>query len=82
MADSVPQDATAATNDLAPMFRRMLVLMEEQNKMIAEQGTTLKSHGTMLETLKTDALKKKFARSTYMGRTQEGSCGEDEGEGG
>ncbi|KZS92286.1 hypothetical protein SISNIDRAFT_550672 [Sistotremastrum niveocremeum HHB9708] len=57
MADSVPQDATAATNDLAPMFRRMLVLMEEQNKMIAEQGATLRSHGGMLEILKTDALK-------------------------
>ncbi|KZT31250.1 hypothetical protein SISSUDRAFT_1067926 [Sistotremastrum suecicum HHB10207 ss-3] len=50
--------APASTSgDLAPMFSRMLVLMEDQNKMMAEQGKTLKEHSTMLETLKTDALK-------------------------
>ncbi|KZT31279.1 hypothetical protein SISSUDRAFT_1133616 [Sistotremastrum suecicum HHB10207 ss-3] len=53
-----PKDAPATTSgDLAPMFSRMLVLMEDQNKMMAEQGKTLKEHSTMLETLKTDALK-------------------------
>ncbi|KZT32270.1 hypothetical protein SISSUDRAFT_1133257 [Sistotremastrum suecicum HHB10207 ss-3] len=53
-----PKEAPAATSsDLAPMFGQMLELMREQNKMMAEQGKTLKEHSTMLETLKTDALK-------------------------
>ncbi|KZS92085.1 hypothetical protein SISNIDRAFT_467308 [Sistotremastrum niveocremeum HHB9708] len=61
MADpepAVPQDAPVATSSgLTPMFGQMLELMREQNKMMAEQGKTLKEHSTMLETLKTDALK-------------------------
>ncbi|KZT36051.1 hypothetical protein SISSUDRAFT_1050409 [Sistotremastrum suecicum HHB10207 ss-3] len=53
-----PKDVPAATSsDLAPMFGQLLQLVREQNKMMAEQGKTLKEHSTMLETLKTDALK-------------------------
>ncbi|KZT31278.1 hypothetical protein SISSUDRAFT_1067898 [Sistotremastrum suecicum HHB10207 ss-3] len=55
---ALPKDAlTTSAGGLAPMFGQMLELMREQNKMIAEQGKTLKEHSTMLETLKTDALK-------------------------
>ncbi|KZS92084.1 hypothetical protein SISNIDRAFT_512999 [Sistotremastrum niveocremeum HHB9708] len=47
--------AMAAKEDLAPKFDRMIGLMEEQNKMIGEQGKTLKEHSKMLEALETDA---------------------------
>lgn len=58
---ALPKDVPATTSgDLAPMFGQMLELMREQNKMMAEQGKTLKEHSTMLETLKTDALKSRF----------------------
>ncbi|KZS86787.1 hypothetical protein SISNIDRAFT_491632 [Sistotremastrum niveocremeum HHB9708] len=48
--------------DLAPIFSSMLSLMKDQNKMMAEQGTTqkeqsqlLKDHSKMLEALEKDA---------------------------
>lgn len=53
-----PTPAPAAANgDLGAKFDKMVELMQHQNDMIADQGKTLKSHSTMLETLKTDALK-------------------------
>ncbi|KZT32240.1 hypothetical protein SISSUDRAFT_566920 [Sistotremastrum suecicum HHB10207 ss-3] len=62
IVDSKPPETPKETHiapsgDLAPMFGQLLVLMREQNKMIADQGKTLKDQSTMLETLKTDALK-------------------------
>ncbi|KZT32267.1 hypothetical protein SISSUDRAFT_560881 [Sistotremastrum suecicum HHB10207 ss-3] len=42
-------------DDLAPKFDRMIGLMEEQNKMMGEQGKTLKEHSKMLEALEKDA---------------------------
>ncbi|KZS86572.1 hypothetical protein SISNIDRAFT_543898, partial [Sistotremastrum niveocremeum HHB9708] len=61
MADPEPPapiPAPAAANgDLGAKFDKMIELMQHQNELIADQGKTLKSHSTMLETLKTDALK-------------------------
>ncbi|KZT31197.1 hypothetical protein SISSUDRAFT_1067979 [Sistotremastrum suecicum HHB10207 ss-3] len=57
MADpELPAPATA-NGDLGAKFDKMIELMQHQNELIADQGKTLKSHSTMLETLKTDALK-------------------------
>ncbi|KZS92053.1 hypothetical protein SISNIDRAFT_467283 [Sistotremastrum niveocremeum HHB9708] len=48
----------AANGDLGSKFDTMIGLMQQQNQIMADQGKTLKDHSTMLETLKTDALKK------------------------
>lgn len=47
----------ASNDDLGSKFATMIGLMQQQNQMMADQGKTLTEHSTMLETLKTDALK-------------------------
>ncbi|KZS86793.1 hypothetical protein SISNIDRAFT_553455 [Sistotremastrum niveocremeum HHB9708] len=57
---------TTTKGDLAPRFDRLISLIEEQNKIMGEQGKTLKEHSTMLEALEKDATRDDKA---YEGRS-------------